>query len=173
MSSQQEQDDFGAQCKAEADMSVAIDFDGVICPLGGNPIKPSLDTPPLPGAKEALEVISQHYSKIILHTCRAREDRPESAISHIEAWLEKYDLDQYFDEITSDKPRVTFYIDDKGVRHTNWDVTLAVMGIQKPFKNVEMDIVEKSNRSQLYAGWLGTDDCQIPHKPEDDETWTQ
>jgi len=153
--------DFADKCYNEQKSTVAIDFDGVLFPVGGDPIKPSLDVAPLPGAKEALEAISQHYSRIILHTCRARQDRPESAIPHIEAWLEKYGLSEYFDEITSDKPRVSFYIDDKGVRHTDWDVTLGVMGISKPFKNGEVDLVEKEHRAQLYAGWLGTNaDCQ-------------
>lgn len=151
---------YGEMCHEEAKKTVAIDFDGVLYPIGGNPVMPTLDVEPLPGAKEALEAISQHYSRIILHTCRARQDRPESAIPHIEAWLEKYGLSQYFDEITSDKPRVSFYIDDKGVRHTDWDVTLGVMGINKPFKSHEVDLVEKEHRAQLYEGWLGCNDCQ-------------
>ena len=163
MASQQEQDDFGAQCKAEADQTVAIDFDGVIYKTGGNPVHPELDVEPLPGTREALEALSAKYPRLVLHTCRAREDRPESAIPHIEAWLEKYDLAKYFVEITAYKPRVTYYIDDKAVRHTDWDVTLSVMGAKKSFDNGGMAEVEAKYRKDLYKGWFG-DDCQISGK---------
>lgn len=129
MASQQEQDDFGAQCKAEAEITVAIDFDGVLYKVGGNPVHPELDVEPLPGTKEAIQAIHAKFPRLILHTCRAREDRSESSISHIQAWLEKYDLAQYFVEITAYKPRVTYYIDDKAVRHTSWDSTLTQMNI--------------------------------------------
>ena len=176
MSTPQERDNFAQKCYDEQKNSVAIDFDGVIMPVGGDPIKPSLDVPPLSGAKEALETISKSFSRVVLHTCRARTDRPESAVPHIEAWLEKYGLAGYFSEITSDKPRVSFYIDDKGVRHTDWSTTLMVMGLEKPFKAGEVDNIEASHRAQLYNNW-NTDSCQIrlseSKNEENWEKWTQ
>ncbi len=130
MTTKKQQDEFGANCKAEIDVSIGIDFDGVIFPLGGNPVYPELDVLPIPGSKEALEAIHSVYPNLILHTCRAREDRPESAIPHIEAWLKKHDMAHLFSEITALKPRVTFYIDDKGIRHTDWKSTLGQIGVK-------------------------------------------
>ena len=40
-------------------------------------------------------------------------------------WLEKYDVAKYIDDVTWEKPRAEYYIDDKGVHFdNNWDEVL-------------------------------------------------
>jgi len=49
----------------------------------------------------------------------------------VKEWLEKYDMMKYISEITCEKPRAQYYIDDKGIHFTSWDQTLIAMG-EKP-----------------------------------------
>ena len=43
-------------------------------------------------------------------------------------WLEKYDISKCVDEVTAEKPRAEYYIDDKGIRFNNWKETLDILG---------------------------------------------
>ena len=36
-------------------------------------------------------------------------------------WLKKHKFDKYISKVTSEKPRATAYIDDRGIRFTDWD----------------------------------------------------
>ena len=39
----------------------------------------------------------------------------------VKDWLEKYDVMQYVDDITYEKPRAEYYIDDKAIKfENNW-----------------------------------------------------
>ena len=52
-------------------------------------------------------------------------DMPEAEAELVEGWLEKYDVLQYVDDITYEKPRAEYYIDDKGIKFdNNWDEIL-------------------------------------------------
>jgi hypothetical protein len=82
----------------------------------------------LEGAKEALEELSKNY-RIIVFTAKAKPDRPlvngKTGTELVWEWLEKHDVAQYVDSITSEKPRAVCYIDDKAIRFENWNQTLA------------------------------------------------
>ena len=39
-------------------------------------------------------------------------------------WLKQHDLLKYVSEITCEKPRAKYYIDDKAIEFLSWDLTL-------------------------------------------------
>lgn len=106
---------------------IAIDFDGVIHSFEHGFHDGTIYGTPILGAKEALEHFAKNYT-IILFTAKAKPDRPlingKTGIELVWEWLKKYNLDSYIYEITAEKPRAICYIDDKGIRFTNWEQTL-------------------------------------------------
>ena len=71
--------------------------------------------------------ISKKY-KIVIYTAKAKKDRPlingKTGIELVWEWLKKYDIDQYIQEVTAEKPRAICYIDDKAIRFIDWNQTL-------------------------------------------------
>ena len=123
-----EEEEYRERCDNLVSQTVAVDFDGVIHPTGGSYLCPDGD--PLPGARDALEALSSRYSNIVIHTCRALEDRPVNCVPYLWEWLEKHGMKEYVSEVTSIKPRAAFYIDDKAVRHEGcWETTLGTVGL--------------------------------------------
>lgn len=98
-------------------MTLALDFDGTICKFQS--FGP-LTNPPNEGAQEAITKLKDAGWKIIVHTCRARPDWPDvkATLAEIERWMKKWKIP--YDEITAIKPLATAYIDDRGIRFTNW-----------------------------------------------------
>ena len=112
----------------EETRTISIDFDGVIHndnlgwhdgTIYGNPID---------GALEAVKLLAKDY-KLVLFTAKAKPDRPlvdgKTGAELIWEWLEKYEIKECFSEITSEKPRCLFYIDDKAIRFNNWKDALS------------------------------------------------
>lgn len=97
--------------------TLAVDFDGTLCQYQKfGPIT----NPPNEGAKQVIDVLRANGWTIIIHICRAsqvHEDYKDSIKAIIE-WLQKYEI--VVDDITADKPIATAYIDDRGLRFTNW-----------------------------------------------------
>jgi FMN phosphatase YigB (HAD superfamily) len=107
--------------------NLAIDFDGVIHNADKGWGDGTCYGEPLPGALEALKLLSQKY-KIIIFTAKAKPDRPlvngkTGAVLVLE-WLKKHNVHQYVSSVTSEKPRADLYIDDNGYRFANWGDTL-------------------------------------------------
>jgi hypothetical protein len=106
---------------------IAIDFDGVIHSFELGFHDGTIYGTPIPGSIESIKKISQKY-KIIIYTAKAKKDRPlingKTGIELVWEWLKKYDIDQYIQEVTAEKPRAICYIDDKAIRFINWDQTL-------------------------------------------------
>jgi hypothetical protein len=106
---------------------IAIDFDGVIHNADKGWHDGTCYGEPLPGAIDSIKLLSQTY-KIVIFTAKAKSDRPlvngKTGISLVKEWFEKYELDTYISEITSEKPRANLYIDDNGYRFENWNDTL-------------------------------------------------
>jgi hypothetical protein len=106
---------------------IAIDFDGVIHSFEFGFHDGTIYGTPIPGSRESLERLSQKF-KLILYTAKAKPDRPlvngKTGVELVQEWLEKYELDKYFVEITAEKPRCLCYIDDKAIQFTSWDNTL-------------------------------------------------
>jgi phosphoglycolate phosphatase-like HAD superfamily hydrolase len=95
--------------------TLALDFDGVIHRYSRGYQDGSIYDEPIEGTKEALEKLSRQY-RLVIFTARD--------ITPIIQWLAKYGLEEFIDEITNQKPHAIAYIDDRGVRFTNWkDIT--------------------------------------------------
>ena len=111
----------------EENSIIAIDFDGVIHSFEHGYHDGTIYGTPIPGSKESLEKLSQKFT-LILYTAKAKPDRPlvngKTGIELVQEWLEKYELNKYFIEITAEKPRCLCYIDDKAIQFTSWDNTL-------------------------------------------------
>jgi hypothetical protein len=112
----------------EEERTISIDFDGVIHndylgwhdgTIYGDPIKGSL---------ESVKLLSEKY-KLVLFTAKAKPDRPlvdgKTGSELIWQWLDKYGIKNCFSEITAEKPRCLFYIDDKAIRFIDWEKTLS------------------------------------------------
>lgn len=106
---------------------IAIDFDGVIHSFELGFHDGTIYGTPIPGSIESIKKISKKY-KIVIYTAKAKKDRPlingKTGIELVWEWLKKYDIDQYIQEVTAEKPRAICYIDDKAIRFINWNQTL-------------------------------------------------
>ncbi len=92
--------------------TVCLDFDGVIHSYtSGWEGATIISDPPVDGIYEALAAIHDDYYTIICSSrcslCGGKEA--------IKDWLEKYNLDQYIDEIAAIKPAAVVYVDDRGL----------------------------------------------------------
>jgi len=98
---------------------IGIDFDGVLHRCSKGFYDGTIYDPPIPGARYALEELSKKFV-IIVYSAKARSDRPlidgKTGAELIWEWLKKYDMDQFVKDVTAEKPRAVFYIDDKAVR---------------------------------------------------------
>ncbi len=109
---------------------VAIDFDGVIAEYDGWKGEDHF-LPPKPGAREAIDILRSHGIKVIIWTCRNNEPV-------LSAYLEKYGIG--FDAINADvhpdiqspddnsrKVVADVYLDDRGIRFTDWDSSVELI----------------------------------------------
>tara|TARA_B100001175_G_C19366248_1_gene569551 strand:- start:255 stop:653 length:399 start_codon:yes stop_codon:yes gene_type:complete len=107
--------------------NVAIDFDGVIHNFDKGWHDGTCYGEPLPGSLKAIELLSQKYN-IIIFTAKAKSNRPlvngKTGKELVREWLEKHNVMQYIQSITSEKPRAKVYIDDNGYRFSSWNKTL-------------------------------------------------
>ena len=110
--------------------NIAIDFDNVIHKNSRGFYDGSIYDEPVHGAKEALEHLSETYD-VVIYTVKAKPDRGlvngKTGVQLVWDWLKKYDMDQYVNKVTCEKPRAVAYIDDKGFRFTSWKSCMAEM----------------------------------------------
>jgi hypothetical protein len=111
----------------EEERTISIDFDGVIHndSLGWH--DGTIYGEPIVGSLESIKKLAENY-KLVLFTAKAKPDRPlvdgKTGVELIWEWLEKYNIKDCFSEITAEKPRCLFYIDDKAIRFINWETAL-------------------------------------------------
>ena len=108
--------------------NIAVDFDGVIHTFDKGWYDGTCYGEPIEGSLETLKQLSEKWN-IIIFTAKARPDRPlvngKTGIELVWDWLEKYDVAKYIDDVTWEKPRAEYYIDDKGIKFdNNWDEIL-------------------------------------------------
>ncbi len=112
----------------EETKTISIDFDGVIHDDNLGWHDGTIYGEPIEGSLEAIKILAKDY-KLVLFTAKAKPDRPlvhgKTGIELIWEWLEKYNINEYFSEITCEKPRCLFYIDDKAIRFVNWKNALS------------------------------------------------
>ncbi len=107
--------------------NIAVDFDGVIHNFDKGWHDGTCYGEPLPGSLEALKKLSETY-RVIIFSSKVRPDRPlvdgKTGYELVMEWLIKYEVDKYVDEVTYEKPRAQYYIDDKAIEFTTWDKAL-------------------------------------------------
>jgi len=105
-------------------MKICVDLDGTICE-NTSPGVSYADVKPLPGAVDTLEELKQRGYYIVIFTARNMRTCNNN-IGRVIArqgklifdWLEKYGVP--YDELLFGKPHVDYFIDDKGIKFTNW-----------------------------------------------------
>lgn len=102
---------------------IAIDFDGVIHNdyLGFH--DGTIYGEPIEGALESIRELSNSF-KIKIFSCKSNPDRPlvggKTGTELIDDWLTDYGIRDCISDIVWGKPNAMYYIDDKGIRFTNW-----------------------------------------------------
>lgn len=108
-------------------VNISIDFDGVIHKCSRGYYDGTIYDDPIEGAYEALERLSEDYT-IIVNTCKAKPDRGlingKTGTQLVWEWLDKHDMSKFVSKVTSEKPRAKVYIDDKGIRFSDWQTTI-------------------------------------------------
>lgn len=89
---------------------ICVDFDGVIHRYSKGYQDGSIYDEPVEGAKEAMEKLKEVGYEVIIFTTRA----PIEIID----WVQKHQIP--YDDITKIKIPAMAYIDDRGIRFTNW-----------------------------------------------------
>ncbi len=105
--------------------TIAVDFDGVIHLYSRN--FQGLDNaydPPTPGTREALQKLKDSGYRLIIVSSRP--------VPTIKRWLDKYDMSDFFDDVSNIKHPARYYIDDHGLRFPRgednpWEKTLRLI----------------------------------------------
>ena len=109
--------------KEEINSTIAIDFDGVIHKNSKGFHDGTIYDDPVEGTKKALSMLARKH-RLIIYTCKSKPDRPltnrKSGKELIHQWLCKHNLNQYISDVTHEKPRAKYYIDDNAIRFKNW-----------------------------------------------------
>ena len=108
-------------------INIGVDFDGVIHKCSKGFYDGTIYDTPVEGAEKALKLLSEKYN-IIVYTAKAKPDRPlvggKTGQELVWEWLDKYGFSKYIYEVTAEKPRAKFYIDDKAINFTSWKEAL-------------------------------------------------
>jgi hypothetical protein len=98
----------------ETPLRLAVDFDGVIHDPANIKKGYKLGVP-IDGAFEALWEFHNRGAIIVIHSVWAGTEQKRKAMAD---WLHYFKIP--YDFITNIKPDCDYYIDNKGVRFTNW-----------------------------------------------------
>lgn len=100
---------------------LAVDFDGVIHdkahPLPGRRMGGVLS-----GAQAALASFIRRGDVVIIFTVMATHPPGKQVV---EDWLKYYEIP--YTEVTALKPNADHFIDDKAIKHIDWETTLKVL----------------------------------------------
>ena len=121
---------YNSKQSLENNNQLAIDFDGVIHKNSKGFFDGTVYDEPINGVKDALEQLSKKY-KIVIFTCKVKPDRPlingKTGVELMWEWLDKYNLKNYIDDISYEKPNAKYYIDDKAILFLNWEMVMGVV----------------------------------------------
>ncbi len=104
--------------------NLAIDFDGVVHTFDKGWHDGTCYGSPIPGSLKAIRELSKDWN-IIIFSAKVRPDRPlvggKTGYELVDEWLQEHGVREYVSEITHEKPRAKFYIDDKAIEFKdNW-----------------------------------------------------
>lgn len=118
-------EDYNKLQKDENENQIAIDFDGVIHKNSKGFYDGAVYDEPIEDAIESIINIHNSGYTIVIFTAKAKTDRPlvngKTGQDLVWEWLKKHKIDKYIKEVTSEKPRALYYIDDKGIKFENWN----------------------------------------------------
>lgn len=119
-------DDFLVEQKVEEKdkKTINVDFDGVIHKYSRGYHDGTIYDVPAEGSRESLQLLKDKGYKLICFTARVNADPSGDGYNKIKQWLKKYNLLEFFDDITDKKYPSLVIIDDSALRHTSWDTTL-------------------------------------------------
>lgn len=106
--------------------TIAIDFDGVICQFKNGWNGGLIKEHPVENAQTALEKLVKDNYFVVIFTTRYNPelngDRLQEQEQAVLNWLSKngFEKDKHYHKITGYKPKAMAYIDDRGIRFTNW-----------------------------------------------------
>lgn len=108
--------------------NLAIDFDGVVHTFDKGWHDGTCYGDPIQGSLESIKKLSEKYN-IIIFSAKVRPDRPlvdgKTGKELVDEWLVKHGIRDLVSEITHEKPRAKYYIDDKALEFKdNWDEIL-------------------------------------------------
>lgn len=109
--------------------NLAIDFDGVIHNFDKGWHDGTCYGDPIPGSIDAIKKLSEHWN-IIIFSSKVRPDRPlvngKTGLQLVEEWLKKHNIYDCVIDVTHEKPRAEFYVDDKAIEFkNNWTEVLS------------------------------------------------
>ena len=107
--------------KSNYQKTIAIDFDGVIHAYREGWKDGTIYDEAVPYAIHSMKKLLARGYKLVIFTCRAETEEGANAVYK---WLNKYDIDTALLEVTDRKPKAIAYIDDRGIRFTNWQDVL-------------------------------------------------
>ena len=99
------------------DQVILVDFDGTLHDIK-HPVPGRRMGPPMPGAKEAMDILKQRGNTLIVFSVRGYE--PHRKV--LADWLDYYQIP--YDDITNIKVQCDWIIDDRAIRHISWANTL-------------------------------------------------
>ena len=115
---------------SDSENVIAIDFDGVIHKNSKGFHDGTVYDEPIKNAKKGLEYLSKSY-KLVIYSCKANPNRPlingKTGVELMWEWLDKYNLKNYIDDISYEKPNAKYYIDDKAILFLNWEMVMGVV----------------------------------------------
>jgi len=108
--------------------NIAVDFDGVVHTFDKGWHDGTCYGEPIDGSLDALKTLSQNYN-VIIFSAKVRPDRPlvdgKTGLQLVDEWLKKHNVRELVSDITHEKPRAEFYIDDKAIEFKdNWEEIL-------------------------------------------------
>lgn len=95
---------------------ICVDFDGVLHDYK-NPVPGRRMGGPFAGALEAIQELQDHGFEIIVQTVNNAKV--------VADWLDYYGFGNI--PVTNEKPNAIIYIDDRAIRHEDWDLTMAAV----------------------------------------------
>ena len=104
--------------------NIAVDFDGVVHNFDKGWHDGTCYGDPIEGSLDAIKKLSETYN-VIIFSAKVRPDRPlvggKTGLQLVREWLEKHNALSFVKDITYEKPRAQYYIDDKAVKfQNNW-----------------------------------------------------
>jgi len=108
--------------------TIAIDFDGVIHRNSKGFHDGTIYDEPIEKSLESIKYLYQKGYEIVIYSCKLNPDRPlingKTGEELMWEWLEKHGFKEYISNVSWGKPWATLYVDDKGLRFTDWDSCL-------------------------------------------------